>query len=63
MEANVTLVGTAAFKADVLVKNWKVGSIPTRFRNVIMKIFFNYLFKILWITTFFMIIFLDRNNQ
>jgi len=33
MEANVTLVGTAAFKADVPVKNWEVGSIPTRFRK------------------------------
>tara|TARA_B100000676_G_scaffold293156_1_gene329568 strand:- start:308 stop:415 length:108 start_codon:yes stop_codon:yes gene_type:complete len=35
MEANVTLVGTTAFKAAVLLKKWKVGSIPTRFRKIL----------------------------
>jgi hypothetical protein len=34
METIVFLVGTSVFKAVVLVKNWKVGSIPTRFRKI-----------------------------
>jgi len=33
MEANVTLVGAAVFKAVVLVESREVGSIPTRFRK------------------------------
>ena len=66
MEANVSLVGAAVFKAVILAnpRRWVRFPHASAKNNTNMKIniFFNYLIKFFWLVIFFLVIFFDREN-
>ena len=64
MEANVILVDTAVFKADVSMKIERWVRFPHVSANFIMNIqkVISYFIKFLWFVTFLLIVFIDRNN-